>query len=76
MKFEKNCIEVPMINWKHDLSSFKNYIEDNTRVIFVANPNNPTGTYNTNKELNLLESLVPVLILMSLLAYNIFFAQS
>tara|TARA_B110000261_G_scaffold27175_1_gene30182 strand:- start:4930 stop:6399 length:1470 start_codon:yes stop_codon:yes gene_type:complete len=28
-----------------------------------------------NKELNLLESLVPVLILMSLLAYNIFFVE-
>tara|TARA_B110000503_G_scaffold52436_1_gene84316 strand:- start:6789 stop:8258 length:1470 start_codon:yes stop_codon:yes gene_type:complete len=29
----------------------------------------------SNKELNLLESLVPVLILMSLLAYNIFFVE-
>lgn len=29
-----------------------------------------------NKELNLLESLIPVVILMSLLAYNIFFVES
>ena len=28
-----------------------------------------------NKELNLLESLIPVVILMSLLAYNIFFVE-
>ena len=39
-------IEVPMIDWKHDLKSFKDHMNDDTRIVFVANPNNPTGTFN------------------------------
>ena len=43
-------IEVPMIDWKHDLKSFKDHMNDDTRIVFVANPNNPTGTFNSHKE--------------------------
>ena len=68
--YGSKIIEVPMINWKHDLSSFKNYLEDNTRVIFVANPNNPTGTYNTNKEFKEMMERIPSSVLVVLdLAY-------
>ena len=38
-------IEVPTNNWKHALNEFPRYLEDSTRVCFIANPNNPTGTY-------------------------------
>ena len=31
-----------MLNWSHDLGIFKDYLLENTRIIFVANPNNPT----------------------------------
>ncbi|MBZ2169951.1 histidinol-phosphate transaminase [Marinobacter sp. F4216] len=35
---------VPALEWGHDLDAMANAITDRTRLIFVANPNNPTGT--------------------------------
>ncbi len=35
----------------HDLDAMARLISDNTRVIFIANPNNPTGTYLNQEEL-------------------------
>lgn len=32
-------------NWGHDLDAMADAIDENTRVVFVANPNNPTGTW-------------------------------
>lgn len=37
-------IEVPAREWGHDLPAMLEAIEDDTRVVFIANPNNPTGT--------------------------------
>ena len=42
---------VPMRNYTHDLSAMAAAIKENTKLLFVANPNNPTGTYNTQAEL-------------------------
>lgn len=39
-------VEVPMKNFKHDLDGMGNAINEKTRIVFIANPNNPTGTYN------------------------------
>lgn len=36
---------VPAIDYGHDLAAFLKAIDENTRVVFVANPNNPTGTF-------------------------------
>jgi histidinol-phosphate aminotransferase len=48
-------IEVSMDkDLKYDLSGFKKELEkngDSIRIIFIANPNNPTGTYTSNREL-------------------------
>lgn len=38
-------IEVPAINYGHDLTAMAQAVTDKTRVIFIANPNNPTGTW-------------------------------
>ena len=35
----------------HDLASIAQLIDQDVRVVFVANPNNPTGTYVTRTEL-------------------------
>ena len=43
-------IEVPAKNWKHALDDFPEFIDETTRICFVANPNNPTGTYNSHEE--------------------------
>ena len=32
-------------NWGHDLEAMANAVTDKTRLIFIANPNNPTGTW-------------------------------
>jgi histidinol-phosphate aminotransferase len=37
-------VEVPMQNNAFDLDAIASAINDNTRVVFLANPNNPTGT--------------------------------
>ena len=39
------AIEVPTKNWGHDLSAMRAAIAADTRVVFIANPNNPTGTF-------------------------------
>jgi len=48
-----NCrlITVPMKNFVHDLRAMANAVTERTKAVFIANPNNPTGTYNTKTEL-------------------------
>ena len=38
-------IEVPAKAFGHDLAAMKAAIRPDTRIVFVANPNNPTGTW-------------------------------
>jgi len=44
-------IEVPMKDYTHDLGAMLKAVKKNTRVIYIANPNNPTGTIVTRDEL-------------------------
>ena len=44
------AVVVPMQNDTHNLSAMASAITDKTKVIFVANPNNPTGTMVTADE--------------------------
>ena len=44
------AVVVPMVKDTHDLSAMAAAITDKTKVIFVANPNNPTGTMVTADE--------------------------
>lgn len=37
--------EIPQINGEHDLDGMLKAIDENTSVVWVCNPNNPTGTY-------------------------------
>ncbi|MET0379731.1 MAG: histidinol-phosphate transaminase [Spongiibacteraceae bacterium] len=39
------AIMIPAKNWGHDLDAMAAAIEADTRVVFIANPNNPTGTW-------------------------------
>jgi histidinol-phosphate aminotransferase len=44
-------ITVPMRNYSHDLAAMAAAVRKNTKILFIANPNNPTGTYNTQHEM-------------------------
>jgi histidinol-phosphate aminotransferase len=52
-------IEVPMVDWTHDLETMGKACSSRTKLVFVANPNNPTGTFNTEDEVRALLKLVP-----------------
>ncbi len=39
------AVSVPAKNWGHDLDAMAAAITPSTRVVFIANPNNPTGTW-------------------------------
>ncbi len=45
------CSIVPARNWGHDLEAMAAATSDRTKVVFLANPNNPTGTYVPREEL-------------------------
>ena len=49
-------------DWTHDLAAMARAIDARTRLVFVANPNNPTGTWNRRAEL---EALVDALLRVS-----------
>lgn len=42
--FGANYVEVPDPGFIHDLDAMADAITENTRLVFIANPNNPTGT--------------------------------
>jgi histidinol-phosphate aminotransferase len=68
-------IEVPMVDWTHDLETMGKASSSRTKLVFVASPNNPTGTYNTRAEvLGLLKALSPNTILVLDEAYYHFAA--
>ncbi|MCS7063777.1 MAG: histidinol-phosphate transaminase [Methylacidiphilales bacterium] len=57
-------IETPDRHLHHDLSAIYNAITPHTKLIFIANPNNPTGTRIPNDQLlSFIQSLPPHVIL-------------
>lgn len=59
------AVVVPAKNWGHDLSAMQAVINENSRLMFVANPNNPTGTWLDTQTLRtLLESCPEHLLLV------------
>jgi histidinol-phosphate aminotransferase len=42
---EGRLIEVPTLDNGYDLDAISGAIDANTRIVFVSNPNNPTGTF-------------------------------
>ena len=54
-----DCISVPLRSYKHDLDAMADACTERTRLIFIANPNNPTGTMNTRAEVARFLSRLP-----------------
>jgi histidinol-phosphate aminotransferase len=49
--FGAKVVEVPLKDWRHDLDAMAWAITPRTKLVFVASPNNPTGTANDAAEL-------------------------
>jgi histidinol-phosphate aminotransferase len=63
-------ITVPAKNYGHDLRAMLNAITVNTKVVFVANPNNPTGTLAPPEDVRrLVEGTPPNVVLVMDEAY-------
>ncbi|MFC4302849.1 histidinol-phosphate transaminase [Cohnella boryungensis] len=59
-------IEVPLKEGTHDLYAMLEQVTDKTKVVWVCNPNNPTGTINTSDEVEWFLSKVPAHVLVVL----------
>src|ERR1017187_1573027 len=64
--FGGKLVVVPAKAYGHDLDAMLAAITPNTRVIFVANPNNPTGTIARREDLTRFVNAVPENVLVAL----------
>lgn len=68
--------EIPAKNWGHDLDAFLAAINEKTKLIYIANPNNPTGNFLTEAEVDSFLAQVPSHIIVVLdEAYTEFTAE-
>jgi histidinol-phosphate aminotransferase len=63
---EGKLIEVPTRNSDYDLEAIARAIDKNTRIVFIANPNNPTGTLITADEIDRFVERLPDHVLLVL----------
>ena len=69
----RKVITVPLRYFKYDLDGIHRRIDKKTKLIFIANPNNPTGTYVTKGEVDdFLKALPKGVILVMDEAYDAF----
>lgn len=61
-------IEVPAQRFGHNLSAMRQAVDDNanTKIVFIANPNNPTGTQLGRDELHKFVASMPLSVLIVL----------
>jgi len=64
--FGASLIAVPAVNFGHDLAAMAKAITPKTRVVFVANPNNPTGTLIPSGEILKFIKAVPSHVLIAM----------
>lgn len=57
---------VPYKDWRYDLTALAGAINERTKIIYLANPNNPTGTIFTRQEFEAFYRHVPERVLIIL----------
>jgi histidinol-phosphate aminotransferase len=62
--YAAEMIMVPAREFGHDVKAMLAAINEKTRIIFMVNPNNPTGTFASVEEIKLLLESVPPHVLM------------
>jgi histidinol-phosphate aminotransferase len=53
------AVVVPLLQWRHDVTAMADAITERTRLLFLCNPNNPTGTMISADEVTSLLARVP-----------------
>ncbi len=48
---DAEVVRVPLRDYRHDLPAMQEAVTEKTRLIFICNPNNPTGTIVSRQEL-------------------------
>lgn len=66
MMMGAGVVETPMRGFTHDLEAMGRAVTPKTKMVYVASPNNPTGTYNTAAELSALLAALPAQCLLVL----------
>lgn len=62
--FGADVLTVPAVDYGSDLSAMADTVNDDTRILFLANPNNPTGTLSDADEVLQLIDQVPASVLV------------
>jgi histidinol-phosphate aminotransferase len=69
-------IVVPATNYGHDLDAMAAAIDADTKLVYIANPNNPTGTFISAPEIEAFLAKVPASVVVVLdEAYNEYLEQ-
>ena len=63
---EAECVKVPLTDLTHDVDAMAAAVNDATRMVFLTNPNNPTGTMNSRAEVERLMDRLPPSVLLVL----------
>ena len=71
------CIAVPARNYGHDLAAMRDAVRGDTRIVWIANPNNPTGNFLPYAEVrSFLESIPHDVAVVLDEAYNEYLAPA
>jgi histidinol-phosphate aminotransferase len=62
----RTCVEAPMRERRYDLRAIADRLSPRTKLVFLANPDNPNGTYFTESELVTFLEAVPKDVLVCL----------
>jgi histidinol-phosphate aminotransferase len=54
-----HAVQIPLKNYTHDLPLMREAVTEKTKIIFIANPNNPTGTINRREEFDVFMEGLP-----------------
>ena len=54
-----DVVRVPSREWGHDLDALAAAVDERTRIVYLANPNNPTGTWFDETALDTFLAAVP-----------------
>jgi len=56
---DASIVRINLKNYTYDLPAMAKAVSPKTKLLFICNPNNPTGTMNSRKEMDVFMSKVP-----------------